>query len=419
MARNKKNTMTAPAALRLANLEPEEHDTLLDGIVKLASNFGFKQILVPPVVERDQFFKNRHFENHFRDRALILNHEQGLALSPAPMYGTFKRFQRHIAVRGPHVVKWFYVQPVAEFASPKPIMRHEFGMFILGDASALAHAQLINSVNRVLSELGIPEFSLEVTSLGCSSCQKGYVSVLADSLGKLAANLCENCRTNLEQNPIAVWTCNNISCQTILANAPQMLDFLDESCRATFVGVLETLDSLGISYNLNTSLVGSYLSENIIFQANIAGAMPRQSLGEGGNYAAWTHDPPTDDKPAMLGFVTDLERLWQFVPEERRRTHGVAEVFLIPLGEVASRRVMNLQRDLQASGVTVAESMLGSAGIKNQLKEASDCKADIALIIGQKEALEDTVILRDIRSGMQELFASERIIEEVKKRLGK
>jgi histidyl-tRNA synthetase len=66
-----------------------------------------------------------------------------------------------------------------------------------------------------------------------------------------------------------------------------------------------------------------------------------------------------------------------------------------------------------------AEAMLTSPSIKHQLKAAAEKKCEIALIIGQKEALDETVILRDMRSGMQEVFALERIIEEVKKRLGK
>jgi histidyl-tRNA synthetase len=61
----------------------------------------------------------------------------------------------------------------------------------------------------------------------------------------------------------------------------------------------------------------------------------------------------------------------------------------------------------------------GTEGVKNQLKAAQDCKAPIALIMGQKEAMDDMVILRDVKSGMQEVFSYDKIIDEVIKRLGK
>jgi histidyl-tRNA synthetase len=61
----------------------------------------------------------------------------------------------------------------------------------------------------------------------------------------------------------------------------------------------------------------------------------------------------------------------------------------------------------------------GSAGVKNQLKQAETYHAPIALIMGQKEAMDEMVILRDVRSGMQEVISYDKIVQEVKKRLGR
>ncbi|OGF00867.1 MAG: hypothetical protein A3I07_00350 [Candidatus Doudnabacteria bacterium RIFCSPLOWO2_02_FULL_42_9] len=93
-------------------------------------------------------------------------------------------------------------------------------------------------------------------------------------------------------------------------------------------------------------------------------------------------------------------------------------MFLVPLGDLAAKKTLRLFTELWNHNI-VASEFIGPGSIKTQLKLAESNKVAIALIIGQKEAREGTVILRDVRSGMQELFTYERIIEEVKKRLGR
>ena len=419
----KKNTISLPRrALSIASPEIGERDLLVNQIVRLAGNFGFKQILISPLSERHDFFKNPKFLKHFGEKILEVNHPQKeLILTPTNLYGIFKRFLENVKIRGPHAVKWFYVSPVTENKEGKTILRHEFGIFVLGQNSSLAHAQLINAVNRVFLGLGIPEINIEVNSLGCGACQKEYQNSLQETAGKSNFRLCDNCAGNLTEDPLALWACENVSChiQTLLASAAPMVDFLDETCRETLIGLLETLDSLGIAYNMNSSLVGSRVSENVIFQTSIPDRTPRVVLGEGGDYSSWTPHLGEEESSPLLGFVAAIEDIWDYIPEEKRNSSSVMEVFLISLGQIASRKVMNLQRDLQAGGVTAAEAMLAGSGIKNQLKEAAEHKSEISLIVGQKDALDDTVILRDMRSGMQEVFAYDRIVEEVKKRLGK
>jgi histidyl-tRNA synthetase len=92
-------------------------------------------------------------------------------------------------------------------------------------------------------------------------------------------------------------------------------------------------------------------------------------------------------------------------------------VCLITLGPLASRKSLKLFLELWESGIPCQE-YVGNNGITRQLSQAHTNGIALTLIIGQKEALDGTVILRDFRSGIQEVFARERIIPEVKKRLG-
>jgi histidyl-tRNA synthetase len=102
--------------------------------------------------------------------------------------------------------------------------------------------------------------------------------------------------------------------------------------------------------------------------------------------------------------------------EVETEVKNTSEVFLVPLGELAAKRSLRLFRDLISVDIRVHDHF-GTVGVKNQLKQAEESKAPIALIMGQKEAMDDMVILRDVKSGMQEVFSYDKIIAEVRKRL--
>ena len=93
-------------------------------------------------------------------------------------------------------------------------------------------------------------------------------------------------------------------------------------------------------------------------------------------------------------------------------------MFLVQLGDLARKKSLKLFNTLMDSRISVAES-LGRGSIKSQLKMANKFGVKLSLIIGQKEALDETIIIRDMDSGVQEIVAMEKVVKEVRKRLGK
>ncbi len=394
----------------------------LDLLGRSLLGYGFHQIVPSPVEERNLFTSHPALEKQFAKETLEVRHPSiDLVLNPTHFLSITKRFLENYKLGGPHVSKWFYIAPVFTASENGILKKHELGVFVLGDDSSIAHTQLLNTVLQVFTGLGFKDFVLEINSIGCKGCQKDYQNLLKEHLQKSRFELCQNCLADLEENPMDVWQCEKVSCQTILTTAPQIVDFLDESCRTNLVSVLESLDELAISYMLNPSLssVNPPL-ERILFDLSFGGEESKKTrLGRGGNFSSWTNYLGAEEPVPMLGFLATVENFLNFIPEEKQNFGIHYEVFTIALGAIASRRALILIEELKHSGLITGEAMLGNSGIKNQLKEANASASDIALIIGQKEALDETVILRDMRSGMQEVFSHDRIIEEVKKRLGK
>ena len=92
----------------------------------------------------------------------------------------------------------------------------------------------------------------------------------------------------------------------------------------------------------------------------------------------------------------------------------LSEVFLVPLGELASKKALKLFRDLIGSKILVYDHF-GDAGVKNQLKAAQTFKAPIALIMGQKEAMENSVIVREAKTHSQETVSINDLAKYLKK----
>ncbi len=394
-----------------------EGNAVLDNIVRLLGDFGFQQITPPPVEEAKLFRASALLRHRFGQNLLPLEPQSGseFVLVPTHLPGLVRLYFAAAASR-PRVAKWFYVAPLVKDVRRDLLLEHELGIFILGDESALAAVQLINILSQSFRALGLPELTTELSSRGCAICQREYQEVLQGFLQNEQDRLCQDCLQHLGSRAVNVFSCPVKNCQALLAGAPPMMDFLDEACREELAETLEILDELSLPYELNPGLTGTLSSEKLLFRLNTAaGAM----LGQGGNITALCRELGKLEPVPVMGFLSSLEHLAAFIPDESRRTLATRDVFVIPVGPAAARKALSLHRDLMQAGIRVSEAILENQGIKGQLRNAADRKCEIALIIGQKEAMDETVILRDIRSGMQEIFTVERIVEEVQKRLGK
>lgn len=416
MSRQKKLPLTlkTPGPSKILTDEPEFP---IDTVVRVASDLGFRQIIPPPLGEPDLFRDDPQLLKEFNTKFFEVsgNLEKKFIFPPTYFLNVFAKYLEKIGEESRPISRWFYISPVVSIKDRRPFIEHELGLFILGEDSIIANAHLIDAVTETFKELGIANIILEMNSLGCKNCQGEYQSLLTDHFNKQSFNLCDECSENLQNGRLIMWSCQKQNCQELLASAPQMVDFLDDECRTNLIGVLEAVDILGIPYSLNPFLSGRISNNRIFFRIQTSA---NNVLGEGGNYGPWSIHLGQENQVPLLAFMTTLEKLLPFVPLEKQKAKPKVEVFLVSLGDMACKKALAMRKLLNISGVKTWESLLGRPGIKSQLKEAQEHGSEIALIIGQKEAMDETVILRDMRSGMQEIFSFDRIIEEVKKRLG-
>lgn len=406
----------------LSDILPEKDASwgpLIQKLQRLAKGFGYSRIDLP-ILEYASLYDNWDME----EQTLITfvdPEANKIAVRPSILPGLMRAYSEQKFGEDYKFSKWFYFDAVTSYNEKQKSFSSgwEYGFELLGEFSPLAEVQLMSLALKFLQSFGLENVTLEVNSVGKTECRVDYEEALRNYLQSKKYDLCNECAASIEEYPLRVFRCKNLDCQTVAAEAPPIVDSLDEDCHKHFAHILEGLDEIGIPYSLNPMLVGKEGTSQTVFAIKYKDAYNEYFFGEGGFHEDITKEL-TGKQFSCFGFVGYLDVLQKAVQASGfdPSTEIRPEVFLVPLGDLASKKALRLFSELWDEGVVV-HSHFGDTGVKNQLKLAENYKAVIALIIGQKEAMDEMVILRDVKSGMQEVFQYERIIEEVKKRLGK
>ncbi|MDE2311465.1 MAG: ATP phosphoribosyltransferase regulatory subunit [Patescibacteria group bacterium] len=401
-----------------------DSDPLWEAVLKRLANigktYGFAKV-EPPLLEDQYLYQSFYRQNQLPPEVLAVSGPaRPAALRPAMLPGVLRGYYQNKIFDKLPLAKWHYGGWTYRVDKKGLLTSNfEYGLEIFGGFTHLAEAQLIGAVWELLGSLGLKDVALEVNNIGEQACQQAYQDSLRDFLRGKKYDLCDNCNESLQTRPLNVFRCANLDCQSLLAEAPAILDFLSEASHKQFTSMLEALDEMGIPYQLNPVYAGveGCAKTNFVFKYKTKDET--YILGEGGSHEGYIQT--LCGKPhSCFGFVGSASLLRQLLEQNKvsvsKELHS--DVFLVPLGELASKKSLRLFRDLTTQRIAVHDHF-GQSGVKNQLKAAQTQSAPIALIMGQKEAMEEMVILRDVKSGMQEVISYDKIVDEVKKRLGK
>jgi len=255
---------------------------------------------------------------------------------------------------------------------------------------------------------------VQINSIGCRVCRPNYRRRLVDYYKK--QNICPDCVRRLEKNPMRLLDCKNELCALLKLGSPSILDSLCVTCKSHFKEVLEFLDEVGIPYSLNPHLVrGLDYYNRTVFEIFTEGN--GLAIASGGRYDYLAEMLGGRATPAT-GVAAGLERITEIVRlEPSYQSHKTKlKIFLIHVGEVTKKKGLALIEEFRRENLAVVEA-LGKDSLSAQLERASSMKSPIALILGQKEAYEESIILRDMETGVQESVPLSKVVEEVRKRL--
>jgi len=344
-----------------------------------------------------------------------------VSLRPEATAPIIRSYIEHGWASLPQPVKLFYSGPMFRYEKPQSgrfRQFHQFGFEMVGIDEVLADAEIVQITFAILRDLGLKKIICEVNTIGDSEDRVKYRSILKDYFRPHIKKQCANCHERFKSNPLKMFDCKQETCQEFVSRAPQIIDYISDSAKNHFKHFLEFLDESEIPYLLNPYLVrGLDYYNRTVFEVFPEEAKNKSALVGGGRYDGLVEilgGKPT----AAVGMAAGVERIIAAMKEFGTRTpvRPQTKVFLVQLGELAKKRGLALMEDLRKSSLSVEEA-LGRHSIRSQMKIADKIGVKLALILGQKEALANEIIIRDMKSGAQETIALSKLVKEIKKRL--
>ena len=298
----------------------------------------------------------------------------------------------------------------------------QFNLEIIGENKPLAEALLITVANNFFAELQI-KVQVQINSIGTAECRREYCGKLLSFYKERGrrSKLCHGCKNNLGRNCLSLLDCQEEDCVRLREEAPQIADYLPAESREHFAKTLEFLDELNINYNFNPYLVrGLNYYNDTVFEfwpineeGNLVGKL---ALGGGGRYDSLVESLGGPATPA-IGLAIGLERSLSKVKDKHLLINSTEEdiVFIAQLGDQAKLKSLQLFDELRHAGFNVRQSFV-SDSLRTQLEEAVALRAKTSLILGRKEIMDGTILMRDMDSGAQETVVYKKIKERLAKK---
>ncbi len=434
MARpSKKNFQTPKGTFDILPPEQKYWERVRKIVRDLAIDYNYQRIDTPIIENTELFLASVGQSTDIVEKQMYTLKTKGgdwLALRPEGTASVARSYLQNGMINLPHPIKLYYIGPMFRHEQPQSgryRQFHQFGFEVLGDQDPIYDAQVINVFINLLKELGIRNLVIQVNSIGDKNCRPAYRKQLVAYYRNKVDKLCSDCKRRFKENPLRLFDCKEEKCIRIKSQAPHMLDSLCEECKNHFKSVLEFLDELGLPYVLNPYLVrGLDYYTKTVFEVfvednsakkNDDALYPQIALGGGGRYDDLIHMLGNRHIPA-IGVAGGIERIIGTIKKQNISVPSPTnyEVFLIQLGDLGKKKALKLFEDLRKTGIRVVEA-LGKNSIKSQLSVASRMGVSYALILGQQEALEGNIILRDMKGGVQETISLNKIVDIIKKKI--
>jgi histidyl-tRNA synthetase len=429
----KKLKFQRPTGMR--DILPEEgkqFQKIYNACESVVNFYGFKKIETPILEQASLYEKGTGLSTDIVKKQMFSLKTKGgdfLALRPELTPGTIRAYLENGLQVLPQPVKLYSFGPVFRYEHPqfgRYRQFHQFNLEVVGDNSPAADAQIIQIFYNILNELKIKKIAIEVNSIGDNQCRPYYKKLLSNYFRSREQSICPDCRRRLKENPLRILDCKEEKCQEVVSQAPQIINHLCEKCYDHFKEVLEFLDEAELPYRLNPYLVRGldYYTKTVfeIFSEKEEENEERKrpiALAGGGRYDVLTKMLGGEETPAAGGAL-GIERIASLLShrEAKPSLSTGPHVFIAQLGSVAKKKSFKLLEDFRKMKILAAESF-GRDSLRAQFKMADRLKVRYTLLLGQKEVMEEKVIIKDMKTGKQDTVKLDKVVKEIKKRLKK
>lgn len=403
---------------------------VLDIMKKQAKLYGFTQVRTP-VFEYTELFSRSSGEDSdvvqkemytFLDRS-----GRSLTLRPEGTAGVARAvLELGTLATSSMPCKLFYILPCYRYERPQAGRLREFTQFgveVFGTTSPLADANILLLAGSIFKALGLSSrVNLKINSVGCRNCRKSYVENLKNYLMENIYDLCPTCVERLKTNPMRVLDCKEESCIELAKSVPSVLEFICANCREHFSELKSLLDSLGVKYIVDNTIVRGldyYTGTVFEFIFKEEDAEPLTLCG-GGRYDDLIEQLGGASTPA-LGFGIGIDRLMWILEDSfegpRLPKMPGPDVYIVSADAESKATCLDFARKLVNCGI-YAECDIMQRSLASQLKHANKLNAKYSIVIGKNEIKENCAFLKNMSTGTKiKVKLDESFLKEIEEQV--
>ena len=401
-------------------------ENLLKQICEL---FGYNEVR-PPVMEHSELFVRSVGESSdvvrkemytFLDKA-----ERSITLRPEFTAGIMRLIvQNKLLNTNELPFKAYYVGPVFRYERPQ-LGRYrqfnQFGVEAVGNNSPEIDVETIALAFTILTSLSLENVKLKINTLGDEESRENYKKALKEYFSKYLDQMCPDCHSRFELNPLRILDCKVPEDQKIVEGAPKMKDFLSENATNRFNKVLALLDEMAIPYEVDDTLVRGldYYSETVYeFHYTSKNGNNYGAIGAGGHYDGLVKELGGPEA-AGVGFSFGVDRLYSVLRDDNLlagKLDNPIEIYVMPMGEKCKSLAMQVATELRVSGYRT-DMCFEDVKLGNMFKRAERKGASYAVIIGENEVNNQEVIIKNMATQEQVTCPLEKLIEKISEIMG-
>lgn len=393
---------------------------LEDTMRKVCAQYGYKEIRTP-VFEHTELFLRGIGETTdvvekemytFTDRG-----ERSLTLRPENTASAVRAYIEHKLYAEPAPTKLFYIGPMFRYDRPQAgryRQFHQFGIEALGIQGPNIDAEIILLAVQILQSLGLKDLKLKINSVGCPNCRPGHREKLQEFFKSNFDQLCKDCQSRYDRNPLRLLDCKNPKCQELGVGAPSLEECLCDECKDHFDGLKELLTAAGVDFEVDHNLVrGLDYYTKTAFEIQYKPLGAQSAVCGGGRYDGLIEEVGGPATPG-IGFAMGMERVLLALESQNLlpAADDAMDVFIVCPKKENFTLAFKTAIELRRAGLKVDYDFQGRS-MKAQMKAANRVQAKYVLIFGEDEVARGQVVLRNMANSEQNEIAISDILTKL------
>lgn len=430
---DEKNFLQAPRGMR--DIIGDDYYNLqgfFEKAQEICEYYGYSPIQTPVLEHEEVFLKGVGEGTDIVDKEIYCLKTKGgdrLAMRPEDTAGVMRAYIEHGMQSRPQPVKFYFFEQMFRHDKPQKGRyrdHYQFGIETLGSQKSIVDAMTIKIALIILEEAGLKNVRVKINSIGDTESRKDYLKELVNYYRKFLNKMGPTDRERMKTNPMRILDSKDEKIAEINAAAPQSISHLNAVSKKHFKEVLEYLNEMNINYELDHTLVRGldyyahtvfefFAEKPVANEDNPTEPVREIALGGGGRYDYLAKSMGAKKNVPGVGFGLGVDRILEasgkkFLPKVKRKE----KVYFIQLGNEAKMKSMNIIEILREAKIGVTHA-LAKDSLGSQLSVAEKLGLPYTIIFGQKEALENSVIVRDMENRSQKTVSIDKLADYLRK----